>query len=424
MEPELPAQFPRKNRKGRSRRSWPWWRWVLTGLTALPLALSLYLCRHDLLGGSVIGCGGGSPCDQVLGSRWSSIGGVLPVSGLAAGAYLAMLVAGLSIGPATAAPVRRLAWDAMLVLGGAIAGSAIWFTIVQKWILGAFCPLCMATHSSGVLLVAFVIWRAPAPCRDEDRHAAPANRGPARDVDALAPRCCHGRLHALRRVLVGVALAGILATSQVVLAPPVAYRDGETTERLPAMDPRTVPLVGSPDAPHVVTLLFDYQCSHCQQMHFLLDGAVRRYAGKLAFALCPAPLSSQCNPYVPQDVDAYKDSCELANVALAVWVARPEAFHAFQDWMFSFESGDRWRPRTLDAAQTKAVALVGREPFDAARADPWIDRHLQTSIQLFGDTGGNAVPKLVFGSRWVLPAVQDADDLVLLLQNILAVPRP
>ena len=145
----------------RLRRSWPWWRWLLTGLIALALALSAYLGWHYLVGGSVIGCGGGSPCDQVLSSRWSTIGGVLPVSGLAAGAYLAMLVASLFIGPATPAPVRRLAWGAMLVLVGAAAGSAVWFIIVQKWIIGAFCPYCMTTHITGLLLAALVIWRAP-----------------------------------------------------------------------------------------------------------------------------------------------------------------------------------------------------------------------------------------------------------------------
>ena len=93
----------------------------MTGLSALGLALSSYLGWHYLVGGSVIGCGGGSPCDQVLNSRWSVVAGVLPVSGLAAGAYLAMLVASFFVGPATEAPVRRLAWRAMLVLAGAAA---------------------------------------------------------------------------------------------------------------------------------------------------------------------------------------------------------------------------------------------------------------------------------------------------------------
>ena len=377
----------------------------MTGLSTLALVLSIYLSWHFLVGGRAIGCGGGSSCDRVLSSRWSAIGGVLPVSGLAAGAYLAMLVASLSIGPATAAQVRRLAWAAMLILVGAAVGSAVWFTLLQKWVIGAFCPYCMTTHITGLLLAALVIWRAPM----------------------AAPQGGIGRLPAIGLALVGLVLAGILAACQVGLAPSAVYRGGESQADLPAIDPHAVPLVGSPDAPYVVTLLFDYKCPHCQQMHFMLDEAIRRYGGKLAFALCPAPLNSQCNPYIPRDVDEYKDSCELAKVGLAVWVAKREAFPAFDRWMFSLESGDRWHPRSLDAARAKAVELVGQAKFDAARADPWIDRHMQTSIRIYGATiqsGNNAVPKLVFGSRWVIPEPHDADDLVLILHDSLAVPRP
>jgi hypothetical protein len=161
-------------------------------------------------------------------------------------------------------------------------------------------------------------------------------------------------------------------------------------------------------------------------MHFMLDAAVRRYNGKLAFVLCPAPLNTRCNPYIPRDVDEFKDSCELAKIALAVWVARREAFPAFEQWMFSLESGDFWRPRGPEAAKAKAIELVGQAKFDAALADPWIDRYLQTSVRIYGGTvqGGNAVPKLIFGSRWVIPEPYDADDLVLILQNSLAVPKP
>ena len=149
-------------------------------MSALALALSAYLGWHYVAGGPVIGCGGpGAPgCDQVLNSRWATVGGVLPVSGLAAGAYLAMLAASLFIGPATAAPVRRLAWGAMLVLAGAAAGSAVWFTIVQKWVIGAFCPYCMATHITGLLLAALVIWRAPLQFEDDSTDVALTNPAP------------------------------------------------------------------------------------------------------------------------------------------------------------------------------------------------------------------------------------------------------
>jgi hypothetical protein len=186
-------------------------------------------------------------------------------------------------------------------------------------------------------------------------------------------------------------------------------------------------MVGSPDAPYVVTLLFDYQCSHCQQIHFMLDEAIRRYDGKLAFALCPAPLNTQCNPYIPRDVDEFKNSCELAKIGLAVWMAKREVFADFENWLFTFESGDSWRPRNLESARAKAVELVGQAELDAAWSDPWIGRYMQTCVRFYGQTimnGNGGIPKLIFGSRWVIPEPYNADDLVMILQKSLAVPTP
>jgi uncharacterized membrane protein len=422
----------------RSRRFWPWWRWSLTGLSAVALALSAFLGWHHLVGGSVIGCGGGSPCDQVLKSRWSTIGGVVPISGLAAGAYLAILVASLSIGPTATAPVRRLAWGVMLLLASAAATSAVWFIVLQTFVISAFCPYCTATHISGLLLAALVIWRAPRErghdlpdivpgVPSSNAIAGSAIGAPDECVHQATPSAVIGPRPVAGLVLVGLAFAGILAAAQAVFKPPAVYLGGESQQNLPTIDPRAVPLVGSPDAPYVVKLLFDYKCPHCQQMHFFIDEAIRRYGGKLAFGLCPTPLDRQCNSHIPQDVDEFKGSCELAKVGLAVWVANREAFPAFDRWMFSFESGDRWQPRTLEVARAKAVELVGQARFDSARADSWIDRYMQTSIRIYADTiqsGNGAIPKLVFGSRWVIPDAQSADDLVLILQNSLAVPKP
>lgn len=413
---------------------WPWWRWVLIFLNMLALTLSVYLIWHYLVGGPVIGCGGGSPCDRALNSRWSSVGGVLPVSGLASGVYLAMLVASLFIGPATEPPVRRLAWSAMLIFGGAATGGAVWFTIVQKWFIGAFCPYCMATHITGLLLGALVIWRAPMQFDGDSTDVALTNPALAPDGGIAAPTALDatkaeviGRFPTIGLALVGVALAGIMAASQAAFTPKAVYRGGESRENLPTIDPHVAPMIGSPDSAYVVNVLFDYKCPHCQQLHLMLDEAVRRYGGKLAFALCPTPLNTNCNPYIPRNVDEFADSCELAKVSLAVWVARREAFPAFGQWMFSFESGDRWKPRTLDAARAKAVELVGQAKLDTAWANPWIARYMQASIRIYGQTvqnGNTAVPKLVFGSRWVIPEPNDADDLILILHDSLAVPSP
>jgi protein-disulfide isomerase len=304
----------------------------------------------------------------------------------------------------------------------------VWFIIVQKWIVGSFCPYCMAAHITGLLLATLIIWQAP---KQLDNSSTEAVLMKSASVPAV-PRRVIGRLPTMGFASIGLVLAGIVALCQATITPPPKYRAGESNHNLPVIDTRNAPLIGSPDAPYVVNLLFDYKCPHCQELHFMLNEAVRRYGGKLAFVLCPTPLNTRCNPYIPQDLDEFTNSCELAKIALTVWVAKREAFPAFDLWMFSQDSGDRWQPRSLEAANAKAVELVGQAKFDAAQSDPWIERYLQTSIAIYGDTvqsasnprRANAVPKMVFGSRWVIPEPNDADDLMMILQNSLGVPKP
>jgi len=268
------------------------------------------------------------------------------------------------------------------------------------------------------LLAALIIWKVPNQFEDDLINVNLQHASRARTRRAI-----------WIMVAVGVGLAGVLAICQIAITLPPVYRAGQSRNNLPSIDPHDVPLVGSRDAPYVVNLLFDYKCPHCQRMHFLLDETVRRYGGKLAFALCPAPLNKQCNPYVAREVDEFADSCELAKIGLAVWRADREAFSAFNRWMFSLDSGDRWQPRSVSAAAAKAVELVGQAKFDAARSDPWIDQYLQTCTGIYGktvdaDRKGGALPKLVFGSRWVTPEANDADGLVSILHDSLAVPMP
>jgi uncharacterized membrane protein/thiol-disulfide isomerase/thioredoxin len=408
------------------------------------LGLSVYLGWHYLMGGTVIGCDGGSSCDQVLSSRWSAIGGVLPVSGLAAGVYLAMLLASLNLGTNVEASVRRLAWHALLVLAGAAAGSAVWFIIVQKWYIGAFCPYCMATHLTSLLMAALVIWQAPRQSAEDAASGGTSDPAPTTKTEtparaaagvAIATPVSDGHTAGAGRMIAplptagfafaGLLLAGLMAAAQVTLAPPSVSRAGDSPGyHLTTVDPHAVPVVGSPDAPYVLTLLFDYNCPHCQRVHEMLDEVIQRYDGKVAFALCPAPLNPRCNPYIPQEVAAFKNSCELARIAMAVWVAKHAAFADFDRWMYTPEPGHLWHPRSTEAAQAKAVELVGQAKFDAVKADPWIEQHLQTSVRIYGETGANAVPKLVFGTRWVSPEPTDADDLVRILHTTLGLPLP
>lgn len=373
------------------------------------------------------GCGAGSSCEQVLSSRWSSIAGILPVSALAVGVYLAMLVAGFFTGPANETSIRRLAWSLMLLLAGSVAGSALWFIIVQKWFIGDFCPYCMTAHITGLLLAALIIWRAIMAFIDHPDELPPESSAVQQTGSPVAARRLFRPLNVAGLVLAGLVLAGCMAVCQVVFTPRSVYHGGESQNDLPAVDYRSAPIMGSPDASYIVTLLFDYQCPHCQKLHFMLPEVVHRYAGKLAFVMCPTPLSAGCNPYIPPDMHAYDSSCDLARIGLAVWIADRKAYPAFDDWMFSFESGNRWRPRSIEAARAKAIELVGREAFDAAWSDPRIGRYLNTCTQIFGRTlrnGRGGVPRLVYNQRWVVPEPDNPDNLVDILQHSLSVPAP
>ena len=225
--------------KARVQSSWPLWRWILTSVNVLGLVLSVTLSWHFLEGGSIVGCGGGSSCDQVLNSRWSMVAGVIPISGLAVGVYLTTLVASLFIGSNTEAQIRQLAWNSMLILVGSIAGSAIWFTIVQKWVIGKFCTYCMTTHITGVLLSALVIWRATKEFDNHPNDIPNANSATDQNVSPANPRCIFRPLRTMGMALIGLVLAGILATCQVGFNSLAVYRNGESQNNLPVLDYHT-----------------------------------------------------------------------------------------------------------------------------------------------------------------------------------------
>lgn len=408
------------------QQQWPWWRLVMLGLNLLALILSIILSWHYLNGGSMIGCSGGSPCEQVLNSRWSTIAGVLPVSGLAIGVYSAMLVAVLFIGSDTDDQIRKLAWNVLLLLAGAIAGSAVWFIVVQKKIIGEFCPYCITEHITGLLLSALIIWQGRK--RIQKRSNDYLSKNQTNDQSSSMVNKSRGfHLGITGLILIGFLTSGILAAGQMIDTSKATYQTGKSQNNLTDIDYRNAPIIGSPDAQYVVKLLFDYQCPHCQKLHFMLSEAVRRYEGKLAFVLCPTPLNTQCNPFISRDVDAFKNSCELAKIGLKVWTAKPEAYSDFENWMFTFESGDRWKPRSLDAVRAKAIELIGEKRFNDTVDHDWIEKYLQSCIQIFGQTmqdGKGGIPKLIYGLQWVIPEPNNEDDFIMVLQKNLAIPKP
>ena len=407
---EKKGQIVNQPRINQKPGNWPVWLLVLMTLIILAIVISIILSWLYFKDSAVPGCGTGSSCDQVLSSRWSSLAGIVPVSGLALGTYLAMFVTSLNIRSSIEFSIRYLSWNLLLILAGAIIGSAVWFTILQKWIIESFCIYCMTAHITGLLISTLIIYRIVKE----------------RDI-AKKERLLIKPIRIVGLILAGLSISGIVALIQINDTPIAIKQKIDQHDLHTQIDDKNAPKIGSPDATHKVLLLFDYQCAHCQKIHFMLNAAVQQYNGELAFVLMPTPLDNRCNPFVPSETKTFNNSSELARIGLAVWQANPTLFFEFENWMFTFDSGNSWHPRSPEAAMVKAAELVGAEMLETALADPWIDQYLQTGIQLFGQTLQNSrggIPKMMYGSKWIIPEPYDANDLVGILQKSLGIPKP
>ena len=344
------------------------------------LAINLLLLIRHLSGGGLAGCGGGSGCEELLGSRWSQVLG-LPVTGFGCGVYVALMVS-------LTAKCRRLFIPCL----GLIAGAAAWFVFVQAVLLGRFCPWCMTAHGIGAGIVLL-------GCGD------------------LAMR---GRMRPALETLGLFAAVAVLGISMLqVLGPlPATHRIGEVhsvvESRATAIHARgsgrkvgfdggrktydlsVLPHLGRTDAKRVMVEYFDYACDACQTMRGYLDALMERHPADLCVVILPVPLERSCNPSLTAGDIEHPGSCELARISLALWRAKPEAFAAFHHSLLEGVSAD--------GARREALGLVSRSALDAALRDPWIDELIHANILdwvAFSD-GTRQMPQLLITGKRIL----------------------
>ena len=311
-------------------------------LCAACLALAGWMVFHSLTGVRLVGCDAGSGCDSVMGSPWAYVAGGIPVSLPATVVYLLLALCVLFQGgdKPEDRSLDRILWPLMLFLSGCIVGAAIWFFYLQAFVLHAFCKYCTLLHLLGILAAVRIIVAAPRK---------------------------YGWF------IAGLLAAAVFAVVQVYTQPDVIYDAGKADRSLPSFMDEEIPALGSAEAPEELTLLFDFQCIHCRRLHQVLPQVVA--GGEYRIRLCPVPLSSACNPYIPNTgIDRFAGSCPLTRCALAVWYARPDAYEAYWDYLLG--NGDEHAAIDPAAAEARARELLG-DDYDAAFADPRIDNYLK-----------------------------------------------
>ncbi|MGI9013465.1 MAG: vitamin K epoxide reductase family protein [Phycisphaerales bacterium] len=369
----------------------------------LAACISSYLLYVELVQASLpAGCGGGSGCAAVLTSRFAGTFRI-PVSLPALAMHVLSIVA-------TIVAVRGSGLGRFLLVftAASVALAAAWFVVVQLFILKSICPWCMADHACG-MGYAFAVAVALLPRRNAETETA-GPRTPSALVATVA-------------AILGVAV--LIAGQYVTHYQPKAIAhlpggsgsdvrgasgrelvllDGTVTLRVSEL-----PMIGSPDAERIVIVLLDYCCPHCRRTHGYLREMIANDSAALAAIILPAPRDSDCNPTIEETESRFRDACELAALALAVWQIDRAPFGDFEDWLFGPEM-----PRTIEEALAHAADLLHRDraDLDAALADPWIAARIKSNIEIYTASGADRIPVILQPGRdTIVGAPEDADAL-------------
>jgi hypothetical protein len=107
----------------------------------------------------------------------------------------------------------------------------------------------------------------------------------------------------------------------------------------------------------------------------------------LAFVLLPVPLDSKCNPTLNVTQLPFKNSCETALLALALWQADPLIFPIFDSWLIGQDTAPG-----IDEVRAKANELVPDFSFRPHLLDPSLKDRVLRNIQLYEASGAPKIP--------------------------------
>lgn len=388
-------------------------RWIVTVFIVAAFALSLWLTIQKWTGKieSLAGCGAGSGCANVLGSKWSMVGGLIPVSVFSCLLYLVFIVALWGRG-------ERAAWLRSL-LAWVLLAAACWFIGLQCFVVRTVCPYCMVMHGLGIAIGLLVLCFRPA--KQEVQWGWSATLLPAvMLVSALALIQHFGPAPETHRLADSSQQKGKSANTGN--ADFHASGDGRAVwflDNAKSFRVEHLPHIGAADAEHVLVKYFDYTCEACQSMHEYLDELMAKYPGELAVIVLPVPLESSCNPHLPQGVKDHANACKLAALSLRVWQADPDQFAEFHRALFDC------RDQPYEVAEALAYSLVESARLESSDKT-WVKALMEQNVADYASFVHETpvMPKLLIRGNLMLHGkTKDVDTLDALLQEQLGLGR-
>lgn len=407
---------------------------LLRGLAMIALCISGYLLSVSLIQqGLPVGCGAGSGCATVLASRWASVLG-LPVGGLATLTYLAVLAASFLVSPHQCERKQKIGWTILITLATGITSTAAWFVILQFFVLQAVCYWCMADHVLGLSL-SMLVFRRVMIQRQVGGSTSNLDVDEQCLSDRDSPPIMTRRISLVAPVLTGLTLVLIMVGLQcafegssggTIRLPPGRNADtGPGPHRQIAiingklqLAPHDLPVLGSPDSPKLLIVLFDYCCPHCRATHEYLVQLLPSLDQQLGIVLLPMPMDQRCNRTVKHTEPRFQHACELARLALGVWRAKPAVFPEFDRWLFETEL-----PRDPAVAHRKAEELLETIDLETTLKDPWIDQQIAANVQAYIDSQADRIPIIMSpGFSSIVGRPESQEELLQTLHHELHLP--
>jgi uncharacterized membrane protein len=141
------------------------------------------------------------------------------------------------------------------------------------------------------------------------------------------------------------------------------------------------PLIGSPEAPHVMVEMVSYDCPHCRKMHHIMEKGRARYGDQMAILVMPVPLEMSCNKMVTDPKASHRGACATARFALGVAALQPRSFEKLHNWLMS---GDKKKPPALEKLIPKAYAMVDRDRLRTLTRGEQLNKQIAEYVNLFG----------------------------------------
>jgi hypothetical protein len=184
------------------------------------------------------------------------------------------------------------------------------------------------------------------------------------------------------------------------------------------IDASTDPLIGDPNASHLLVKLFDYSCDNCRILHNYLSRYQDERQLSLAIFVLPVPMNVHCNPYISKTGSKHIHACELGKIALAVFAANPGQFGKFHEWMMQGTS-----PPSVAGAEDYARQLVGADEFQKAmnRSEP--DARMQSYVKLFKLSNAGIVPKLIYNSQMIVGTPTEYEKFAAALDKMIGLTQ-